>query len=278
MGNGTGWRRRGALWPTVVLLAAAWILTTGPAAAAGVLLEDLTWTELQARIGAGATTALLPVGGTEQSGPHMALGKHNVRVRLLAARIAERLGDAIVAPVLAYVPEGGIDPPTQHMRWPGTISVPVPAFEAVLEAGARSLCRAGFRHVFLLGDHGGYAASLQRVATRLRGAQGATAPCRVQALDEYYRAAQEPFQQALAERGLSRAEIGSHAGVADTSLMLALDPSLVRLDLAAARPTSAADGVSGDPRRSSAELGRLGVDRIVDTSVAAVRERILKPR
>jgi len=148
----------------------------------------------------------------------------------------------------------------------------------VLEAGARSLCRAGFRHVFLLGDHGGYAASLQRVATRLRGAQGATAPCRVQALDEYYRAAQEPFQQALAERGLSRAEIGSHAGVADTSLMLALDPSLVRLDLAAARPTSAADGVSGDPRRSSAELGRLGVDRIVDTSVAAVRERILKPR
>ena len=260
------------------LLAALSALAAAPALAAGVLLEDLTWTELQARIAAGATTALLPVGGTEQSGPHMALGKHNVRVRLLAARIAERLGDAIVAPVLAYVPEGAIEPPTQHMRWPGTISVPVPAFEGVLEGGARSLCRAGFSHVFLLGDHGGYAASLQRVADRLRAAPGAASRCRVQALDEYYRAAQEPFNRALAGRGLSQAEIGSHAGVADTSLMLALDPSLVRLEVAATRPPRADDGVAGDPRRSSAELGRLGVDRIVDASVAAIRERILKPR
>jgi creatinine amidohydrolase/Fe(II)-dependent formamide hydrolase-like protein len=148
----------------------------------------------------------------------------------------------------------------------------------VLESGARSLCRAGFRHVFLLGDHGGYAASLQRVADRLRAATGAAPRCRVQALDEYYRAAQEPFGQALAARGLSKAEIGSHAGVADTSLMLALDPTLVRLDVAAARSTHGDDGVAGDPRRSSAELGRLGVERIVDASVAAVRERILQPR
>jgi len=266
-----------APWLPAALLAAALTMVAAPAAA-GVQLDELTWTELQARIAAGATTALLPVGGTEQSGPHMALGKHNVRARLLATRIAERLGDAIVAPVLAYVPEGAIEPPTQHMRWPGTISVPVPAFESVLEAAARSLCRAGFRHVFLLGDHGGYAASLQRVAQRLRSAPGAAAPCRVQALDEYYRAAQGPFNQALAARGLAAAEIGSHAGAADTSLMLALDPSLVRPDVAAARPPHADDGVSGDPRRSSAELGRLGVDGIVDASAAAIRARILTPR
>ena len=49
-----------------------------------VLLEELTWTELRDAIGAGATTILVPVGGTEQNGPHMALGKHNVRVRVLA--------------------------------------------------------------------------------------------------------------------------------------------------------------------------------------------------
>ena len=167
-----------------------------------MLLDDLTWTELRARIAGGATTALLPVGGTEQSGPHMALGKHNVRVRLLAVRIAERLGNAVVAPVLAYVPEGAIEPPTQHMRYPGTISVPVPVFEATLEAGARSLCRAGFHDVFLLGDHGGYAASLERVAARLSRGSAAGARCRVQALGEYYRAAQEPYNQALAARGL----------------------------------------------------------------------------
>ena len=260
-------------------LLAALLSTTGAAAsAATVELDALTWTELRARIAGGATTALLPVGGTEQSGPHMALGKHNVRVRMLAVRIAERLGATLVAPVLTYAPEGNIEPPTQHMRYPGTISVPVPVFEATLEAAARSLCRAGFHDVFLLGDHGGYAASLERVASRLARASGTGPRCRVQALGEYYRAAQEPFNQALAARGLEAAEIGSHAGAADTSLMLALDPTLVRLDVAAARPRGAADGVTGDPRRASAELGRLGVEQIVDTSVAAVRARLLTPR
>jgi len=262
---------------SVFCLVAVWLAAACPwATAASVQLDELTWTELRARIDAGATTALLPVGGTEQSGPHMALGKHNVRVRLLATRIAEQLGNAIVAPVLAYVPEGAIEPPTQHMRWPGTLSVPVPAFEAMLEAAARSLCRAGFRDVFLLGDHGGYADSLERVAARLARTGVATAPCRVQALGEYYRAAQEPYSLALAAHGLTASEIGSHAGAADTSLMLALDPTLVRLDVAASRPREAAgDGVTGDPRRSSAEFGRLGVDQIVRSSVAAIRVHLL---
>ena len=112
------------------------------AGGASVWLEELTWTELRERIAAGATTVLVPIGGTEQNGPHMVLGKHNVRVRVLAARIAEQLGNALVAPVLAYVPEGDIDPPTQHMRYAGTIIVPAPAFEAVLEGAARSLRRA----------------------------------------------------------------------------------------------------------------------------------------
>jgi len=180
--------------------------------------------------------------------------------------------------VLAYVPEGTIAPPSQHMRWPGTISVPGPAFEATLEAAARSLCRAGFQNVFLLGDHGGYAASLERAAARLARATVAAPPCRVHALGEYYRAAQEPYHRALTARGLTPAEIGSHAGAADTSLMMALDPTLVRPELAAVRPRAAADGVNGDPRRASAELGRLGVDLIVDASVTAIRNRIPNPR
>ena len=57
-------------------------------AAGGVFLEELTWTELRDAVRSGSTTAIIPVGGTEQSGPHLALGKHNVRVKLLAGRIA----------------------------------------------------------------------------------------------------------------------------------------------------------------------------------------------
>ncbi|MBV8393357.1 MAG: creatininase family protein, partial [Alphaproteobacteria bacterium] len=78
------------------------------AAVRSVYLEELTWTELRDAVAAGATTVILPVGGVEQSGPHMALGKHDVRARVLAGRIAALLGDALVAPVVAYVPEGNI--------------------------------------------------------------------------------------------------------------------------------------------------------------------------
>ena len=72
-----------------------------------VFLEDLTWTELRDQIGAGKTTIIVPIGGVEQSGPDMALGKHDVRVRALSQKIALALGNALVAPVIAYVPEGG---------------------------------------------------------------------------------------------------------------------------------------------------------------------------
>ena len=93
----------------VALLVLAQPAAAASPAAGSVVLEDLSSTELQARIAAGATTVLVPIGGTEQNGPHMALGKHNLRVKVLAARIAERLGQAVVAPVIAYVPEGAIE-------------------------------------------------------------------------------------------------------------------------------------------------------------------------
>jgi creatinine amidohydrolase/Fe(II)-dependent formamide hydrolase-like protein len=251
----------------------------GAAVSASVQLEDLTAFELRERIAGGATTVLLPIGGTEQNGPHMALGKHNVRGRLLAVRIAQQLGDAIVAPVLAYVPEGSIAPPTQHMRWAGTISIPDAAFEALLTGAARSLRAHGFCHVVLLGEHGGYRASLDRVAATVnrewsaRTAQTAPAACRVHALPEYYRTATATYAQTLKAQGYGAAEIGTHAGLADTALTLALDPTLVRSDrLAQAGGAHHPDnGVAGDPAKATAELGRAGVELIVRASVAAVR-------
>ncbi len=261
----------GALW---LLFTAAFATAAQPAS---LQIEELTWTELQARIATGSTTVLVPVGGTEQNGPHMALGKHNARVRELALRIADKLGNAVVAPVLAYVPEGAIDPATQHMRWPGTISIPDAAFEATLEGAARSLHRHGLCQVVLLGDHGGYRASLDRVAARLNRLWAAT-PCRVHALPEYYRAASTDYAAALKAQGYSAAEIGTHAGLADTALTLATVPALVRVE-ALAKMSAAGrdnDGVAGDPRRATAELGRPGTLHIVDASVAAIRLAVRK--
>jgi creatinine amidohydrolase/Fe(II)-dependent formamide hydrolase-like protein len=243
-----------------------------------VFVEELTWTELRDEIRAGKTTVIGPVGGTEQSGPHIVLGKHNVRARVLAGRIAAGLGNALVAPVLAYVPEGSIDPPAGHMRFAGTISIPEAAFESTLEGAARSFRRAGFRDIVLIGDHGGYQKSLVKVAARLERewAKQAT-PTRVHAVEEYYRSADREVALALRQQGLGDAEIGTHAGAADTSLSLAVDERLVRADrLNDPGARLAANGVEGDPRRASAAAGRAGVDRIVARTREAIERELAR--
>ena len=238
-----------------------------------VLLEDLTWTELRALVRAGKTTVLVPIGATEQNGPSIALGKHNVRVKALSERIARQLGNAIVAPVLAYVPEGSIEPPTGHMRFPGTITVREETFRQTLESAAQSFRHHGFRDIVFLGDHGSTQAGERAVAARLNR-EWASSAVRVHAVEEYYRAATADFAALLKSRGHGPEEIGQHAGLADTSLTLAIEPRLVRttsrVDPAPGEPS----GVEGDARRASAELGQLGVDLIVTTSVTAIRKSI----
>jgi creatinine amidohydrolase/Fe(II)-dependent formamide hydrolase-like protein len=244
------------------------------AAPRSAYLEDLTWTELRDALRAGVTTVIIPVGGTEQSGPHLALGKHNARVKALAGKIAGELGDTLVAPVLAYVPEGNISPPSDHMRFPGTISIPDSAFKSTLEAAARSLRQAGFTHIVLLGDHGGYQPLLKEVAAKL-DREWAGTPVRAYFIADYYRATETAYVQALRAKGLSDAQIGSHAGTADTSLQMAVDPAMVRadrLDGAQSATGTSNNGTAGDPRPSTAALGQLGVDLIVAQTVAAIKK------
>jgi creatinine amidohydrolase/Fe(II)-dependent formamide hydrolase-like protein len=260
----------------ITLLFAAWLCLPAPVALAAtpasLYLEDLSWTELREAIAAGHTSIIIPIGGTEQNGPHMALGKHNARARLLAGRIAAELGNALVAPVVAYVPEGSIDPPAAHMRYPGTISISDATFAGLLDGAARSFRQAGFRDVVLIGDHGGYQPQLKAAADRLNRAW-AGAKTRAHFIDAYYRSSTGPYAKALRDKGLSEAQIGVHAASADTSLQLALDPTGVRLDRLAqgAEPDS---GVNGDPRAANAALGQIGVELIVARSVAAIRHAI----
>ena len=236
-----------------------------------VFLEELTWTELRDLIQSGKTTIIVPIGGTEQNGSHMALGKHNLRVRYLSEKIAGALGNALVAPVIAYVPEGALEPPTGHMRFPGTITVPEEAFEKILEYAARSFKAAGFRDIVFLGDHGSYQRVEKAVADRL-DKEWAAKPVRVHAIEEYYRVSEAEFGRLLKSKGYREEEVGTHAGLADTSLMLAVDPRLVRTDrLQPGAKLESGDGANGDPRRSSAELGQLGVDLIVTRTVDAVK-------
>ena len=257
-----------------LILAGLMSLAAGPARAASLQLDDLTWTEVRDALRAGTTTVILPVGGTEQNGAHMALGKHNVRAAFLSARIAARLGKTLVAPVLAYVPEGQISPPAGHMRYPGTISVPNDAFMAVLGGAARSLKQAGFLDIVLVGDSGNYQPQLKDVAARLNR-EWASGPARVHHLSAYYQAASTEYAQALRAKGITEQQIGTHAGLADTSLMLAVDASRVRSDrLRAPDAAAPSTGVAGDPSQSTAALGQIAVDLITDKTVAAIRQAI----
>ena len=235
-----------------------------------VFLEDLTWTEVRDDLHAGKTTIIIPVGGTEQSGPHIALGKHNARVKVLAGKIAASLGNALVAPVVAYVPEGTITPPAGHMRFPGTISVSDDAFKSILGSAARSFKQHGFIDIVLIGDHGGYQSQLKAVATRLNREWTGT-QARMHFISDYYKAADVDYVKALRAKGWTDQQIGIHAGLADTSLTLAVDAGLVRpKNMPHDVREGKAAGVAGDPSQSSAALGQLGVDLIVAKSVAAI--------
>ncbi len=233
-------------------------------------LEDLTWTELRDDVAHGRTTVIIPIGGVEQSGPGIALGKHNFRVAALSGKIARDLGDALVAPVVSYVPEGELSPPTGHMRFPGTITVSRAAFRAVISSAANSLTLHGFKTVAILGDHGGYQADLRTVADELNRAWHGQQR-RAVYVGAYYAASQAVFTNALLKQGFSFGEIGKHAGLADASLSLATTPAAVRLDRLRAGVSSPALGVNGDPRRASAALGEVGVEMMVRAAVKQIR-------
>ena len=240
-----------------------------------VFLEELTSTELKARVAAGTRTVLVPIGGTEQSGPHIALGKHNVRVKYLAGEIAKRLGNTVVAPVLPYVPEGAIFPPVAHMRFTGTLSIPDATFETILDYTARSLRQHGFTDIFFLGDHGGYQKAERAAADQINRAWAADSHFHAYALTAYYEASQAPFIQFLRSKGYSDTEIGLHAGLSDTSLMMAVDKSMVRPDrFSEGAKVGLAGGVYGDPTRSNVELGRAGLQIIIDRSVQSVQDAL----
>lgn len=232
-----------------------------------VFLEELTWTEVRDALRAGKTTVIIPTGGTEQNGPHMVLGKHNFLVKYKAGEIARRLGDTLVAPVMAYVPEGDVDPPTSHMRFSGTITTPQDVFAKVLEYAARSFKQHGFRDIALLGDSGGNQAAQKLVAEALNK-EWASTPVRVHHLTDYYPG---PGDDWLKQQGETDENVGSHASIHDTASLLFLNPSMIRRDKLALGKAGDASGVVGNPARSTVEYGRRIVEMQIDAATRQIR-------
>ncbi len=234
-------------------------------------IADMTWMEVRDAVAAGRRTVIVPSGGIEQNGPHMVLGKHDRIVRHTARRIAQELGDALVVPVLPYSPQGRFDPPEGNLRFPGTIGVTEEAFAATLEGIARSLRAAGFRVICFLADNGPSQRAQSALAARLDAAWRREG-VRVIAVDRYYAAiaAQDAWLRA---QGETEASIGTHAGIGDTSELMAVHPGGVDLARLEGRrgPGLAAFGATGDPSRASAERGEAILPLRVDAAVAEIR-------
>jgi len=132
-----------------------------------IWIEELTWIEIRDAMAAGTKTVIIPTGGIEQNGPYVAMGKHNYVLQGACEGIARELGNALCAPIVKLVPEGGIDEPTGHMRYPGTISLREETFHAVLDDVASSLQAHGFENIVFIGDSGGNQDGMAVVADRL---------------------------------------------------------------------------------------------------------------
>lgn len=245
-------------------------------------IERLTSPEVADAIAAGATTAVLPLGATEQHGPHLPLSVDSDHADRLGVLVAERLGDALVLPTVRL----GCSP--HHLAFAGTLSLRPETLEAVCADCCASVARHGFRRLLIFSAHIGNHPPLAEIAPRL----AAAAPAGLDVLAFTDGRAILDAWRSAAERTAGLGErVGGHADVAESSIMLAVRPEAVRGERAAAGFTGTLDdallarilsggveavapnGVLGDPRGMSAELGAACLEAVADLLAGAARSR-----
>jgi creatinine amidohydrolase/Fe(II)-dependent formamide hydrolase-like protein len=237
-----------------------------------VFLEELTWKEVESAIQDGYTTVIIPTGGTEQNGAHLVLGKHNYIVRYTSEEIAKQLGRTLVAPVVAYTPEGDIEKKTHQMQFAGTISLSDKEFKLVLESAARSLAAHGFKTICLIGDSWDNQKPQEQVAEKLNR-QWAKQAIQVIHVGDYYDAHNGQMEW-LKKQGETEESIGKHAGIRDTSEMMVVFPRGVRTSLMKkSTPYEFAQtGVYGDPTKASLERGKTLLELKVVAAVNQIKK------
>ena len=236
-----------------------------------VFIEDMTWLEVRDAMRAGKTTAIVATGGVEMNGPYLVTGKHDVVLRATTEAIARRLGDALVAPIIPFVPEGDLDPPTGMMRYPGTISLSAATYKALLTDVVSSLRAHGFRNVVLIGDSGGNQAGMKDVAAEL-DARWAGGKTRVVFVPEYY---DYPGLSTWIEgQGVREVDEGLHDDYGISTMMMTVDPRSVRIEERAAKGKASINGVSLLPVEQAVAFGRRAVAFRAERTVEAIRKAI----
>jgi creatinine amidohydrolase len=240
-------------------------------AAPPVFIDELTWMEIRDRMLAGTKTIIIGTAGQEQKGPHMVTGEHKYVLQHTTERIARTLGDALIAPIITYVPEGSWELPLRgHMAKAGSITLPEDRFIDLLMHAAKSLRAGGFTTVILIGDSGGNQNGMKAAADQLNAAWKGTG-ARAMFIGDYYTKSTADIRSYLGGLGFSMDAIGSHAGMVDTSELLFVNPALVRRDRLAPGGGFPESGVNGDPTKATAALGKSLVQIKIDNALAQIR-------
>ena len=233
-----------------------------------VRIKDMTWEEVAEAIQAGKTTAVYYAGSIEQNGLHMAFGKHGLVAEWVGERIVRELGNAILYPVMPFAPLGDPLVKENFMAYPGSISLTDETYGAVARDVALSAMTSGFKHIVLMGDHGGGQATLKNVAEELDRKYHADG-VRFHYGDDVYRLAGAKFREYLASKHLEGA---GHAGIQDTSEIMYLRPEWIRFDRI--DEAGSDNGVAGDPRDSAPALGKVFLDMKVELAVKQIRSLV----
>jgi creatinine amidohydrolase/Fe(II)-dependent formamide hydrolase-like protein len=236
-----------------------------------VFIEQMTWMEVRDALKSGTKTVIVATGGVEQNGPYLAAGKHNYILQATTAAIAKKLGKTLVAPIVPFVPEGNIFPPTGHMKYPSTIGVTEATFRALLTDIVASLKTHGFENIILIGDSGGNQKGMQAVAGAFNTSKDA-GKTRVHFIPEYYN--HGDVSKWLVENGIKQTPEGLHDDFAMGAVMMVVDPNTVRMKERIEAGKFHINGVNLAPAKKTIEWGKRIIDFRAEATVKAIRKSI----
>ena len=244
-----------------------------------VFMEELTWMEVRDAIKSGKTTAIVATGGLEQNGPHVATGKHNYVLQGTTEAIARKLGNALVSPIVKFVPEGSIDPPSGHMRFAGTISLRQETFKLLLTDITDSLKQHGFTDIIFISESGGNVRGMKEVAEELNRTwvDGSTT---VYYISEYYEQDKWSYNflktigvhQTPDVQSASRA--GIHSDYHYEAMMAVVDPRTIRTRERVATGAYSINGFDMNPPSKTIENGKKLVEYRANLTVAMIQKAL----
>ena len=233
--------------------------------------EELTWLEIRDALNEGKTTIIIATGGIEQNGAYLATGKHNYVLKGVVDSLAHKLGNALIAPIIQFVPEGSHIPASGHMKYPGTISLTENTYELLLKEVALSYKVHGFKTIVFMGDSGGNQWGMYMIAKELNSLWQ-NEGCKVLYLHEYYD--NYRVAQWLKRQGIKEVDSGVHDSFQYTAQIMALDPTHVRMTERIQAGNFTINGVDLLPADKAIELGKKLCSYQADICVEAIKKRI----